>query len=188
MLPEKAIPFERKNTRFKINVNDRMLPGAGNPKNQDFTCRHCGRYVSADNRLAGVNHRNHCPYCLCSRHVDLWQPGDRLSACKAVMRPVGLTVKRSFKKYASPGSGEIMLVHRCADCSKISINRIAADDDEELIAQLNHDPDQLEPSVLEEYRLLGIEIKLINLSFLRETWRNSGRLRSAEERLESVSG
>lgn len=96
--------------------------------NSDFKCLHCQSYVSAAVWLAGVQNRNHCPYCLWSRHLDLFEAGDRLAACKAPMRPVGLTLKRSRNKYASVSVGELMLVHLCTDCSRISINRLAADD------------------------------------------------------------
>jgi hypothetical protein len=97
--------------------------------NADFTCKHCGRFVSARSIVSGVVNRNHCPYCLHSRHVDLFEAGDRLCACKAEMAPVGLTLKRSRDKYARGYSGEMMIVHRCIDCGALSINRIAADDD-----------------------------------------------------------
>ncbi|MBG0788400.1 MAG: RNHCP domain-containing protein [Anaerolineaceae bacterium] len=97
--------------------------------NADFTCKNCGRYVSARTAISGVVNRNHCPYCLHSRHVDLFEAGDRLCACKGVMAPVGLTVKRSRDKYARGLQGELMLVHRCETCGGLSINRIAADDD-----------------------------------------------------------
>ena len=96
--------------------------------NADFKCQHCGAYVSAARALAGAANRNHCPYCLWSRHLDLFEAGDRLAACKALMRPVGLTLKNSRNKYAHIGNGELMLVHLCTDCERISINRIAADD------------------------------------------------------------
>jgi DNA-directed RNA polymerase subunit RPC12/RpoP len=97
--------------------------------NHDFCCLHCGYPVSANSILSAVGHRNHCPYCLWSRHLDLLVSGDRLSACKGPMRPLGLTFKRANKKYDQLGSGEIMLVHICTDCGRISLNRIAADDD-----------------------------------------------------------
>ena len=104
--------------------------------NSDFTCTHCGNFVSAGILAAGVNNRNHCPYCLWSRHLDLFQAGDRMAACKSPMQPVGLTLKRSRKKYVSATSGELMLVHQCCECKKISINRIAADDVPEAIIEL----------------------------------------------------
>jgi hypothetical protein len=94
----------------------------------DFKCAHCGVIVCAEHLLSGVNNRNHCPYCLWSRHLDLYAAGDRLSACKGPMRPVGLTVKHTRNKYAA-GGGELMLVHECVECGRLSINRIAADDD-----------------------------------------------------------
>jgi DNA-directed RNA polymerase subunit RPC12/RpoP len=97
--------------------------------NADFRCLHCGYPVSANSILSAVGHRNHCPYCLWSRHLDLSAAGDRLSACKAPMRPLGLTFKRGNKKYNQVGSGELMLVHICTDCGRVSLNRIAADDD-----------------------------------------------------------
>jgi DNA-directed RNA polymerase subunit RPC12/RpoP len=97
--------------------------------NADFRCLHCGYPVSANPVLSAVSHRNHCPYCLWSRHLDLSAAGDRLSACKAPMRPLGLTFKRAHQKYGRVGVGELMLVHICTDCGRVSLNRIAADDD-----------------------------------------------------------
>lgn len=97
--------------------------------NADFTCKHCGQFVSARTAISGVVNRNHCPYCLHSRHVDLFKAGDRLCACKGLMAPVGLTLKRSRDKYVNGGHGELMLVHHCMECGDLSINRIAADDD-----------------------------------------------------------
>lgn len=47
-----------------------------------FTCKNCGRVVVPEG--AGSTHRNHCPNCLCSLHVDE-EPGDRASACGGLM-------------------------------------------------------------------------------------------------------
>lgn len=104
--------------------------------NADFTCKYCGAIVSTWQALSGVVNRNHCPYCLHSRHLDLFEAGDRLSACKDLMVPVGLTMKKSRDKYANQSQGELMLVHVCKGCEQISINRIAADDDPEKILEL----------------------------------------------------
>jgi hypothetical protein len=49
------------------------------------------------------------------------------------MKPIGLTMKKSRNKYQLSPRGELMLVHLCIDCETISINRIAADDDPEMI-------------------------------------------------------
>jgi hypothetical protein len=95
----------------------------------DFRCARCHIIVSAAHLLSGVNNRNHCPYCLWSCHLDLFAAGDRLSACKAPMKPIGLTIKKGKNKYQSDSRGELMLIHECVECQTLSINRIAADDD-----------------------------------------------------------
>lgn len=99
----------------------------------DFKCAHCHVLVSAAHLISGVNNRNHCPYCLWSSHLDLYAAGDRLSACKAPMKPIGLTMKMGRNKYQRDSRGELMLVHQCTDCGTLSINRIAADDDSETV-------------------------------------------------------
>jgi hypothetical protein len=100
-----------------------------------FYCIHCHAYVSTATFLSGVGNRNHCPYCLWSRHLDLYAAGDRLSACKAPMAPVGLAFKHAPKKYGNT-HGELMLIHSCSDCGAISLNRIAADDVSENIMRV----------------------------------------------------
>ena len=95
----------------------------------DFRCAHCHVLVSSAHLVSGVQNRNHCPYCLWSCHLDLYAAGDRLSACKAPMKPIGLTMKTGRNKYQRNSPGELMLVHQCTDCKTLSINRIAADDD-----------------------------------------------------------
>jgi hypothetical protein len=100
-----------------------------------FTCMHCKQLISSDPVLSGVNNRNHCPYCLSSKHVDLDHSGDRMSACKSIMRPIGLAWKQSRNKYGS-SSGELMIIHECEGCTRLSINRIAADDDPDFIMNL----------------------------------------------------
>lgn len=52
------------------------------------------------------------------------------------MQPIGLTTKRSRNKYATERDGELMLIHRCTGCTKIVINRIAADDSAAAILEL----------------------------------------------------
>ena len=152
--------------------------------NADFTCKYCGRFVSARTAVSGVVNRNHCPYCLHSRHVDLFEAGDRLCACKGLMAPVGLTVKRSRDKYANDGQGELMLVHRCKECGDLSINRIAADDDPVRIMEVFElTPERnitlwemcerqgiqlltLQDRPLVENRLYGVKIELSEISQL----------------------
>ena len=105
----------------------------------DFRCGHCRNIVPAAHVVSAVNNRNHCPYCLWSCHLDLFVAGDRLSACKGQMKPIGLTMKKSRNKYRLESRGELMLVHECTECGTLSINRIAADDDPENILTMFQD-------------------------------------------------
>jgi hypothetical protein len=82
-----------------------------------FKCGRCRAFVGPT--LCGGRHRNHCPYCLASRHVDLKRPGDRLSPCRALMPAIGVAFRPN---------GEQMVVHRCNGCDIMRQNRVAADD------------------------------------------------------------
>ncbi|MBL8745250.1 MAG: RNHCP domain-containing protein [Phycisphaerae bacterium] len=86
------------------------------PDSGGFTCIHCRNLVSAD--AFGTRHRNHCPMCLWSRHLDE-EPGDRACPCAQPMQPVAIEVRRD---------GEWSLVHRCTGCGLLRTNRIAGDD------------------------------------------------------------
>jgi hypothetical protein len=124
----------------------------------DFTCKHCGYFVNTQIQISAVVNRNHCPYCLHSRHVDLFNPGDRLSACKALMVPVGLTFKHSWDKYAPNNHGELMLVHRCVDCGEFSINRIAADDNTEILLTVFRNTAKDRPELFKKCKFNGIHL------------------------------
>lgn len=87
-----------------------------------FKCTHCKQWVGFDPYM-GTNNRNHCNVCLWSKHVDQ-KKGDRKASCHGGMKPIGLT----FKQEGYGRQGEIMLVHYCCSCQKISINRVARDD------------------------------------------------------------
>ena len=52
---------------------------------ESFVCLVCGKTVVPAG--AGSEHRNHCPYCLASLHLDV-TPGDRAADCGGVMEPV----------------------------------------------------------------------------------------------------
>ncbi|MFC1610116.1 RNHCP domain-containing protein [Myxococcota bacterium] len=86
------------------------------PGEESFLCAHCKRTVVPT--LHGTRHRNHCPHCLWSRHLDR-TPGDRRSSCRGQMVPVAVWVR----------DGEWVLLHRCERCAIIRGNRIAPDDD-----------------------------------------------------------
>ena len=89
---------------------------------EHFTCASCGRVVPLE--AAGSEHRNHCPHCLHSVHLDT-VPGDRAACCGGVMEPVTVWVR---------GRGEWALVHRCRACGHLGSNRIAGDDNTALLS------------------------------------------------------
>jgi hypothetical protein len=74
----------------------------------------------------GTAHRNHCPNCLWSRHVDV-VPGDRAAECGAAMEAVAI---------ASRDDGEWTLVHRCRGCHTLKANRVAGDDNPLMLMRL----------------------------------------------------
>lgn len=67
----------------------------------------------------GTAHRNHCPSCLVSLHVDRRVPGDRASDCRGRMEALGVSTRPD---------GEWLLIHQCRSCGELSVNRIAGDD------------------------------------------------------------
>lgn len=90
-----------------------------------FKCHHCKAFIGMP--VSGGKHRNHCPNCLYSLHIDAKTPGDRRSDCRSLMEPVGTAFK---------ADGEQTVVHRCRGCGIERYNRIAADDSPLLLMQL----------------------------------------------------
>lgn len=82
-------------------------------ENCGFICTHCGREVLP---LTNGSYRNHCPFCLYSRHVDL-VPGDRQNPCDGLMQPIA--INRSKKG--------LQVLHRCLKCETVKPNKIAED-------------------------------------------------------------
>lgn len=91
--------------------------GARDRQPDTFRCGNCRLDVSM--RAPGTAHRNHCPNCLWSRHLDDDRPGDRDAECGSLMEPIAMAVR---------GDGEWVLVHRCRGCDELHLNRTAGDD------------------------------------------------------------
>lgn len=108
------------------------------PCNEIFKCKVCGRTVIPEG--AGTNHRNHCPNCLSSLHIDE-EPGDRMSDCGGIMEPISVWVRKN---------GEWAVIHRCKRCGKLSSNRIAADDNPILLVSISMRPVSMPPFPLEK--------------------------------------
>jgi len=92
---------------------------------ESFKCRHCRAFIGPT--VGGGRHRNHCPLCLHSCHVDGARPGDRAGECGATMAPVARFDRRG---------GEAVIVHRCLGCGFERANRLAADDNIALLTRL----------------------------------------------------
>ena len=109
---ERNITMNRENKRKKYDPHYYRH----NPCSESFTCRNCGRLCIPEG--AGSDHRNHCPNCLVSLHLDI-EPGDREADCGGQMEPVAVWVRKH---------GEWAIIHRCRLCGWLSSNRVAADD------------------------------------------------------------
>lgn len=90
--------------------------------NEEFICENCNRKVPKSDYTA----RDHCPYCLYSKHVDI-NPGDRLNECKGLLVPIGIEKFKDTYK----------IIYRCDKCKQIHKNIMSKDDNMELIIQLS---------------------------------------------------
>jgi hypothetical protein len=111
---------------------------------RSFRCVNCRLDVPTD--APGTQHRNHCPVCLWSRHVDD-SPGDRAVAdeCGSGMEPIAISVR---------GKGEWVLIHRCTGCGELKSNRSAGDDSPLLLLRLAVRPLAMSPFPLDRLALV----------------------------------
>ena len=93
---------------------------------EKFICEVCGKDVSP----LGYTARDHCPYCLSSKHVDI-NPGDRSETCHGVLVPVGI---ENAKK------GQYKIVYKCDKCGAIRRNIMAIDDNMDLVIKIMANP------------------------------------------------
>ncbi len=90
-------------------------------KDENFTCENCRKAVSKLNYTA----RDHCPYCLYSKHVDI-MPGDRANKCQGLLKPIGIEKFKDTYK----------IIYQCEKCNQIHKNIMANDDNMNLIIEL----------------------------------------------------
>lgn len=91
-------------------------------RDENFKCENCGKQVSKLKYTA----RDHCPYCLFSKHVDI-MPGDRQNNCHGLLRPIGIEkFKDSYK-----------IIYKCLKCNSLHKNIVAKDDNMDLIIELS---------------------------------------------------
>lgn len=90
---------------------------------EEFICENCNKKVTKLNYTA----RDHCPYCLYSKHVDIL-PGDRKETCCGLLTPIGIEKDKK---------SEFKIIYKCSKCGMIRKNRMATDDDMNLIIKLS---------------------------------------------------
>lgn len=89
---------------------------------EPFICDHCHKSVSK----LGYTARDHCPYCLHSKHVDIL-PGDRSNHCMGLLKPIQIEKYRDTYK----------IIYQCERCHKRHKNIMARDDNIDLIIELS---------------------------------------------------
>ena len=85
-----------------------------NELDEGFICEHCGKEVLP----LGYTSRDHCPYCLYSKHIDI-NPGDRKNTCRGLLKPIGIEKYKDTYK----------ILYKCDKCKEDHKNIIAKDDD-----------------------------------------------------------
>ncbi len=88
---------------------------------EDFICEECGKKVSK----LGYTARNHCPYCLVSKHLDI-NPGDRASKCFGILKPIDIEKSKN----------EFKIIYKCSKCGEIKKNKAANDDSFDKILEI----------------------------------------------------
>ena len=83
-------------------------------RDESFICENCRKEI----KPLGYTARDHCPYCLYSKHLDI-MPGDRLNECKGLLKPIGIEKFKDTYK----------IVYKCEKCNEFHKNIIAKDDD-----------------------------------------------------------
>ena len=81
---------------------------------EEFICENCHQNVEKLNYTA----RDHCPYCLYSKHVDI-NPGDRANECQGLLKPIDIEKFKDTYK----------IIYQCEKCGEYHKNILAMDDD-----------------------------------------------------------
>lgn len=89
---------------------------------EEFVCEHCYKLVSK----LKVSARDHCPFCLYSKHVDI-NPGDRSNPCCGLLVPVDIEKYKNTYK----------IIYKCSRCGSLHKNIVAFDDDIDKIISLS---------------------------------------------------
>lgn len=93
-----------------------------NELDEPFICENCNKQVSP----LIYSSRDHCPYCLYSKHVDI-NPGDRQNTCKGLLKPIDIEKHKDTYK----------IIYKCDKCNELHKNIIAKDDNMEKIIEIS---------------------------------------------------
>lgn len=94
-----------------------------NELDEGFICENCNKKVEP----LGYTSRDHCPYCLYSKHVDI-NPGDRENTCRGLLKPIEIEKYKDTYK----------IVYRCEKCNILHKNIMAKDDDMNEIIKISN--------------------------------------------------
>ena len=90
---------------------------------EGFVCENCGKKVGP----LVYSSRDHCPYCLYSKHVDI-NPGDRENTCLGLLKPIDIEKYKDTYK----------IIYQCDRCRELHKNIMARDDDMDKIIEISN--------------------------------------------------
>lgn len=113
-LPDEAVGWPGKRLLRRALGREDASRVRTNPVSRDdaFSCMKCGAEVPPNGRTP----RDHCPRCLCSRHVDI-VPGDRANPCQGRMDPMTVEVHDRI----------VVILYRCTRCREEHRNKAVVD-------------------------------------------------------------
>lgn len=75
------------------------------------------------------------------------------------MKPIAIAFKNyEVNPFTGRGNGELMIIHECVSCGRISPNRIAGDDNEYQVLSILDDSFNLDTNFMSKIRNLRINI------------------------------
>lgn len=113
-LPDEAVDWPGKRLLRRALGREEEAQRRTTPiaRDEAFDCAYCGKAVPPHGRTS----RDHCPWCLRSKHVDE-VPGDRASSCGGRLDPHDVVVK----------SSSIVIQYRCTRCAAVRVNQAVTD-------------------------------------------------------------
>lgn len=89
-------------------------------RKENFVCENCGE------KVVGDGYTDHCPRCLWGKHVDRDVPGDRMSDCGGLMKPIETNYL----------AGKFKIHYKCSRCRHTFWVKAVEVDNKELLMEL----------------------------------------------------